>query len=111
MKTRKLRELLNEALIHAKFERCDFKCIGGDSKRLGTAVRMAEGSLVTEAKVNDFIWERTRIYRHSWIIGLLAEALRMIEAETPHKWEPRSDGVQTCAYCNFGPKHRLHKVR
>lgn len=35
----------------------------------------------TEGEVTDFIKERTRIYRQSWIIGPLEEALSLVKAD------------------------------
>jgi hypothetical protein len=109
MKLRKLLTYINVAWSNATLEHCAFDNIGGAGERL---VTMADGSPVTENNVNDFIRERTDIYRHYWIILPLTQAITMVEGALPHARESRFESsLQICAHCDFGRMHRLHKVR
>lgn len=70
MRKREVLELLNRALIDARMERAGFNSIAH------------EGPLpTTEAEVTEFIKERTRIYRESWIISPIQRAINLIEQD------------------------------
>ncbi len=45
-----------------------------------SAPTFEDGRRVTEANVSDFIRERTRIYRESWLISAIDEVTKLVEA-------------------------------
>lgn len=66
---------LRDVQTHLRMETCDFRDSFTDSK----PVTMADGSPVTEGNVTEFIRERTRIWRGSWVTGPLAEVIKSME--------------------------------
>lgn len=70
MKVKKLTQLLEKILEDAKMERAHFGHL------------TSKGPFpTTEAEVTEFVKERTRIYRQSWIISPLEEALSLVKGE------------------------------
>ena len=70
MRKREVLELLNRALTDAQMERASFSQIH------------PKGPFPTcEAEVDKFIKDRTRLYRESWIIGPLRQAIKLIERD------------------------------
>ncbi len=67
---REVLELLNRALIGAQMDRASFS-------QLHTKGPFPQ----TEADVTAFIKERTQIYRQSWIISPLKQAISLIEQD------------------------------
>jgi hypothetical protein len=70
MRKREVLEILNRALVDARMERASF-----------SRLHDKEPFPTTEAEVTEFIKERTRIYRDSWIISPLEQAIRLIKAD------------------------------
>jgi hypothetical protein len=70
MRKREVLELLNRALVDAHMERAAFSQLH------------PKGPFPTsEAEVDKFIKDRTRLYRESWIIGPLKQAIKLIEQD------------------------------
>jgi hypothetical protein len=72
-----LRDLVAEARKHATFENSHFSDICAYQKQPVEYV----GAPLTERQVTEFIKDRTRIYRETWIVGFLDDALRMIDGQ------------------------------
>lgn len=70
MRKREILEILNRVLVDTRMERAGFS-------QLHTKGPFP----ATEGEVTEFIKERTRIYRESWIISPLERAIRLIEAD------------------------------
>ena len=75
MQLRKIRALIAEARRHATMENAGFKDI------CASGVPMFNGEPLTEKHVTEFIKERTRLHRESWILPDLDEVLAEIDAE------------------------------
>jgi hypothetical protein len=73
MRKREVLQILNKVLFDASMERANFS-------------RIVDGSPfpTTEDEVTGFIKERTRIYRESWIISPLEQAIRLIDDVRPN---------------------------
>lgn len=72
-------------------------------------VTMADGSPVTENNVTDFIRERTHLYRATWVLPFIQEAMDLVSATQPHQFAPAHPGLSRCDLCGMGSVHRLHK--
>lgn len=70
MRKREVLELLNRALIDAQMERANFN-----------SLIPLENLPKTEGEVTEFIKGRTRLYRESWIVSPLKQAIKLIERD------------------------------
>ena len=61
-------EKLKKVLGHVKLENCSFDCVIGDNN-----IKIEKG------KVTDFIKERTRLFRETWIIPVLENIIEKYE--------------------------------
>ena len=77
MKKKLILGLLRDARTAATMERMEVSNI---CARQTEPVLFENGDAVTEGVVSDFIRERTRIYRESWIISTIDEAIALIKA-------------------------------
>jgi len=84
VKTQEVLEHLREALSAARMERID---IGSETEH---------------------IKEVTKLYRETWIVNPILQAIQTIEASLPHKFQPWFEGSQTCGFCRKGHAHKLH---
>lgn len=83
MKLRQLRKIIADAREIATMERAGFRELGH-----GSALTFEDGSTVTESNVTEFIRERTRLWRSTWILGPLDEALALIDEEIERGRKP-----------------------
>lgn len=108
MKIQAIQSALGKARAAATLENAEF---GSVWRNQGTPVpvKMADGSPVTEANVTDFIRERTRLYRDTWVIPRIEEALALIAASVPHPYIRAPQGLGRCQVCEKGSEHSLHR--
>jgi hypothetical protein len=71
---RKVDEILREAMTHARMERCGFGNICAPS----APATFENGNAITESNVTDFIKERTRLWRESWLISAIARVQNIL---------------------------------
>lgn len=107
MKIHAIEKALRQAYSASTFNNASFNKIGWGVK--APVVTMRDGSPVTEANVTDFIRERTEIFRSTWVLDYIQEALEHIAASRPHAFEPPHPGFAVCVRCGMGSVHRLHK--
>jgi hypothetical protein len=81
MRKQQLKAFIKSARASAALTRADFDGLGS---------RPDDVITLKESEVTDFIRERTRLYRETWIINYLDEALRIIDGEQVG-WTPRVD--------------------
>lgn len=105
MKVQAIQSALGKARAAATLELSRFNNICADQK---APPKFEDGSPVTEANVTDFIRERTRLYRETWVIPRIEEALALIAASVPHPYIEQP-GWGWCAVCRKGPNLKLHK--
>lgn len=78
MKLTKLRILISDARNIASMDNASFRNI---TAHPSMPPLFEDGRAVTEFNVTEFIKERTKLWRESWIVYPLVEAIDMIDAE------------------------------
>jgi hypothetical protein len=107
MKTKKLIEELERARHHATLETASFDNITAIRDK---PVTFADGRLVTEDNVTDFIRERVSQHHRSWIIGAIDSALEIARATVAHTYKPRFGQYgNSCSVCGKRRDHTLHR--
>lgn len=113
MKAAHVLDRLRDALSHVRMTNAEFGSVWRDQGDGPTApVKFADGRLVTEQNVTEFIRERTKCYRDSWCEWPIIEAMQEVQSELPHKFESElySNGTPgyKCQHCNRPVGHRSH---
>lgn len=73
--TKKLARELREIATTADMETASFRNLGSDPLNSTVVLRGPGGELDTGLSVDEFIKERTRIWRQSWVVNPLREIL------------------------------------
>lgn len=66
---------LREVYNHLQMQTCSFDRIGTPKAQ----PRLDDGTIVTERNVTQFIRERTRLWRESWVLGPLLDVIIELE--------------------------------
>lgn len=109
MRTAKLLKKLREAIQYAKLETAEF----GDVCRLQahmkyTPVKLADGRIVTEENVTEFIRERVRLHHSTWITYPLEQVAAEMQMDLKHEFE-RGTGRIWCIHCHCSASHPAHR--
>lgn len=72
----KLRELLG----HVKMESCSFSCDTDEARQLLADIKASPNGGFDGRALTEFIREKTRLWRQSWIIPVVEEMIHELEA-------------------------------
>lgn len=107
MKSVKVLTMLKRAAEYASLKTAEFGNIHRSIEDGPTApVKFADGRLVTETNVTEFIRERVHYHHETWVIGYIEEAMTEIRSTLPHEFKGPN---YLCKACGRARLYRMHK--